>query len=210
MENPYGDSLHVICYDEGEPAGCTAFWRNDLDGLLAYNCADLAVLPTHQRKGIFHTMESGCVERLQGSYIYNIFSNETSLAGFYRFGWNVRRKAPIRFHLASSVLKKYENLGLIEDKYVQWRFVDNPTRQYYVCYLKGQPFLVSKRRDNFYLVAGMMSRDFGLPRVRPWFLFSYDIQDLPFRLPRQARFFIENPRYIEYSGILPAYRSDVL
>lgn len=209
-ENPYGDSLHMIGYDGGQPAACMAFWRNDLGDLRAYNCADLAVLPSHQRRGIFRQTEAGCIEHLKGAYIYNIFSNDVSLAGFFRLGWTVQRKAALRFHLASSVLRRCGEWDPIPDEYAKWRFARHPTRKYHVCRLKGRPFLLSKRQRGIYLVVGPVSTDFGLHEVRPLVLFSYDLPDLPLRLARKGRYFIEKPCYVSYDGFLPSYRSDVL
>ena len=209
-ENPYGDSLHVIGYDEGLPAAAMSFWRNDLDELRAYNCADLAVLPSHHRRGIFRQTEAGCIERLEGAYIYNIFSNDDSLAGFFRFGWTAQRQAALRFHLAASVLRRCGEWDIIPDDYAEWRFARHPRRQYYICRLKERPFLVSKRRRGIYLAVGPVSEDFGLEEVHPLALFSYDLPDLPFRLARKVRYFIEKPCYVSYDGFLRGYRSDVL
>ena len=210
-DNPYGDSLHVIGYDEGQPVAAMAFWRNDLDDLLAYHLADTAVLPSHQRRGIFQQMEAGCVERVEGAYIYNSFSIPASLAGFFKWGWTVQRKAGVGFHLASAVLRRYRERDPIPDQYAEWRFARHPDREYNICRLKGRPFLVSKKRNwGVYVVVGPVSTDFGLQEVHPPVLFSYDLPDLPFRVPGKVGYFIEKPCYVSYDGFLPSCRSEVL
>ena len=209
-DNPYGNSLHMIAYDSDLPVATMAFWRNDLSDVRAYNCADLAVLSSHHRRGIFRQAEAECIKLLEGAYIYNIFSNSDSLAGFFNFGWTVQRKAALGFHLTSSVLQKCAEWETIPDWYAEWRFVRHPSKEYNICRLKEKSFLVSKRQKGVYLTVGPVPDNFGLHEVHPLVLFSYDLPDLPFRLPRKARHFIEKPCYVTYDGFLPGYKSDVL
>ena len=209
-DNPYGESLHVIAYDQDQPVASMTMWRNDIDDLLSYHLADLAVLPSHQRKGIFQNMETGCIDRLNGAYIYNSFSIPASLEGFFKFGWNIRRKGVVSFHLSSVVMRRCAEWSLIPDEYAKWRFVHHPTREYFVSRLIGKPFLLSKKRRGVYVLVGPVSNDFGLTEVRPPILFSYDLPDLLFRVPKKYCFIIEKPCYVGYDGFLPSYRSEVL
>ena len=207
--NPYGDSLHMIGYDGDLSVACVTFWRNDLGSVRAYLCVDLAVIPSHQRRGIFRESVSACVARLEGAYIYT-YPNDKSRPGFLKFGWRVKRRAPASFHLTPILLRHYEKQDPIPDKYAEWRFVQHPRRQYYVCRLSGRPVLLSKRRKGCYAVAGGLSSDFGLQEVRPVILFSYDLPDLPFRVPTRGGYFLENPCYVRYKGFIPSYHVDTL
>lgn len=209
-DNPYGDSLHVTGYDEGQPVASMAMWRNDLNDVFAYHLADLAVLPSHQRQGIFQEMETGCIQRLEGAYIYNSFSIPASLAGFFKFGWNIQRKGVVSFHLASVVMRRCIHWNLIPDHYAEWRFVHHPTKEYFISRMEDRSFLISKKRRGVYVIVGPVSKDFGLKEVRPLLLFSYDLPELPFRVPRKRCFIIEKPCYVDYDEFLPSYRSEVL
>ena len=135
FENPYGDSLHMIAYDDSlsgdhRSVGSMGFWRNDLDGASpSYQCVDLAMIPSHQRRGIFRETLCPCVECLSGAYLYT-FPNFASQPGFQRGGWSVNRKIPISVHQPAGVLKKYAERGSIPDIYAEWRFAKNPQQQY--------------------------------------------------------------------------------
>ena len=209
FRNPYGDSLHVIAYDESQAVGSVGFWRNDLNGTSAYQCVDLAVIPSYQRRGIFRTAASQSVTQLEGAYLYT-FPNINSRPGFFDLGWSLKRRLPISFHLPDGVLRHYEQREPVPDQYAEWRFVRHPSKQYYVCHHGGQSFLLSKRRNHCYAIGGMLSSDFGLQVVRPRFLISYDFPDHTLKLPRRVGYLLENPCYVAYDGFIPSYRSDTL
>ena len=208
-ENPYGDSWHVIAYDDSQAVGSVSFWRNDLDGDRAYQCVDLAVIPSHQRQGIFRVGASECVTRLKGAYLYT-FPNVNSRPGFYNLGWSLKRAVPISFHLTGGVLKHYERQDPVPDQYAEWRFSHHPNKQYYVCRRAGRFYLLSKRRNHCYAIGGMLSQDFGLPAVNPRFLLSYDFPNHLLRLPGRVGYILENTCYTAHGGFIPSYRSDTL
>ena len=210
LDNPYGESLHMIAYDNSQSVGSMAFWRNDLQGITpAYQCVDLVVIPSHQRRGIFQVAGNECVKRLPGAYLYT-FPNRYSQPGFYKLGWTLQRKIPISVHLPGGVLRHYAKRGPIPDQYAVWRFVRNPETQYFVYPKDGQFFLLSKREKSSYIVGGMLSNDFGLPNASPRFLLSCDFPGYPLRLPRRAAGILENPCYVANDGFIPMYRSDLL
>ena len=55
-ENPYGESVIVVAYDNGSPVGADALWRNDVMGCQSYQSADTAVIESSRGKGIFTMM----------------------------------------------------------------------------------------------------------------------------------------------------------
>lgn len=209
FDNPYGDSLHMIAYDGPQAVGSAGFWRNDLHETPAYQCVDLAVIPSHQRRGIFRVAASECVTRLKGAYLYT-FPNVDSRPGFLKMGWSLKRRMPISIHLPGGVLRRYEKRDPLPDNYAEWRFARHPSKRYYVCRLGGQSFLLSRRRSNCYAAGGMLSCDFGLQSVQPRFLVSYDFPDHPLWVPRRVGYQLENPCYLAYEGFIPSYRSDTL
>jgi predicted N-acetyltransferase YhbS len=206
-ENPFGESLHMLSYDGHQAVGCVSFWRNDIDELRAYQCVDLAVLASHRRRGIFREAVADCLEHLAGAYVYT-FPGGHSRPGFLKLGWRIKRRIRISVQLTPTVLRRHEKSSPLADEYVQWRFVNHPARQYFVSRLGSRPYLVTQRRNKVYAVAGVLSRDFGLPEVRPRFLFSYDFFHPPFHLPGRGGYILENPCYVSYAGYIPSYRAD--
>lgn len=207
VENPHGESLHMIGYDGDEPIATVGFWRNGPDNLLAYQCVDAAVRPSHQRRGIYQAALNGCSERLQGAYIYT-FVGDNSRPPMLRCGWQLKRKIPMKFQWAPVVLRRYAKLDPISDAYAEWRFAKNPKKKYYFCRHKGLTFVLSKRREHIYAAGGVLSKDFGLPEVHPWVLFSYDFPDLAFLMPRPNYYSLENPCHRSYEGYIPSHYSD--
>ena len=200
----------MIAYENSQSVGSMGFWRNDLDGITpAYQCVDLAVIPSHQRKGIFKITAEECVQRLPGAYLYT-FPNEDSQPGFYKLGWSLQRKIPVSVHLSPGMLKHYVKRGPIPDQYAEWRYVRNPEKQYFVYRRAGQCFLLAKRGKGVYIVGGMLSNAFGLPEAKPRLLLSCDFRESPLRLPRRVACILENPCYAANDGFIPRYRSDTL
>ena len=207
VENPFGESLHMLAYDGHQAVGCVSFWRNDIDDLRAYQCVDLAVVPSHRRRGIFRKAVAACLEHLGRAYIYT-FPGGNARPGFLKSGWLVNRRIRISVQLTPAVLRRHERSSPLADEYAQWRFVNHPARQYFVTRLSDRPYLVARRRNNVYAVAGALSQDFGLQQVRPRFLFSYDFFHPPFHFPGRGRYILEYPRSVSYDGYIPSYRAD--
>jgi len=209
MQNPYGDSLHIIGYDGDQPVGNESFWRNNLGEQTAYQICDAAVLPSHRGLGVFRKSVMQGVERLTGQYLYG-FPNIESLPGFLSSGWSLKQKIRVSFHLAGRMLSHFEDQDPIPDQYVQWRFIDYPRKAYYICRRKGRPYLLSVRRKDQYVVVGPLSQDFGLEEVRPFLLFSNDLPNSKIRLPRRLGYVVENISHTEYPQFIPSYRDDTL
>lgn len=206
-ENPYGDSLQAIGYDDAKPVAAVGFWRNGPRGLLSYQCVDAAVSPNYQRQGIYQTILNGCADMLKDSYIYT-FTSDHSRPAMTKVNWQIRRSIPLKFHFASVVLKKYKETRPIPDDYAVWRFACNPKKKYYVYRKYGLTFLLAKRKNYLYAVAGVVSDDLQLEEVHPLFLFSYDLPTLPFQIPRPGYYFIDNPIYKTCEEYIPSHYSD--
>lgn len=209
VQNPHGDSLHIVGYDGDQPVGNESFWRNDLGDRTAFQICDSAVLPSHRGQGVFRQSVMQGVERLTGEYLYG-FPNIESLPGFLSSGWSLKQKIRVSFHLSGRLLSRFEAQDPIPDQYVRWRFLDRPRKEYYICRRKGRPYLLSMRRKNQYVVVGPLSQDFGLEEVRPFLLFSNDLPNSTIRLPRRLGYLIENTSYSEYPRYIPSYRDDTL
>ena len=53
IDNLYGRSLIIVVYDNDQPIAAQVYWRNDLDGKLAYQSADSSVIKSYRKKGLF-------------------------------------------------------------------------------------------------------------------------------------------------------------
>lgn len=209
QDNVYGDSLHVIGYDGDKPIHCRAFWRNDCGSVVAYQPVDTSVLPEYQGKGIFRKTTLEALEILKESYIYN-YPNSNSRPGYLKLGWNIKQEYPITFNLANIVKKRYQEVSCLKDDYVRWRFLNHPTKRYYVTESKGQYFLLTKRQPFCYAILGKLMTDYNFPRVNPLLIFSYNRDNFLFRLPRKRVIFLENKKYTGIEFPLQAASFDML
>lgn len=87
LDNIYGDSIIVIAYDGATPAGARAFWRNDIDGNIAYQPSDTAVRSNYRKQGLFVKMTLPIIDCIgEHSIVYN-FPNENSYPQYKKLGW---------------------------------------------------------------------------------------------------------------------------
>ena len=55
-DNIYGPSLITVAYVDGQPAGVDVMWRNDLNGVEAYQTVNTCVLESYRGRGLFKKM----------------------------------------------------------------------------------------------------------------------------------------------------------
>ncbi len=115
-DNIYGDSLFLFAYDEDECVGIQVFWRNDLDGHLAYQSGDSAILKDHQGQGIFSLLVKEGVSILGNKPIIYGFPNNNSIHAFRKMGWHeiYHRKSKLFFK------KDLSSIESIPDDYARW------------------------------------------------------------------------------------------
>ena len=99
---------------------------------------------------------------------------------------------------------------MISAEYVQWRFVNNPLKEYFVYRCKDEWFLLSERQPGFYAILRRIPTSFNLQERKPMLLFTYDAKNCLFKLPHKGVCFIENTRYVSIPQAIPAYRFDML
>ena len=206
-DNPYGQSVHAIGYDGDQPVGYAAFWRANLEGLPAYECVDLAVVPSHRNQGILGRALETCISSISEEYLYAYPSHITRRA-LMKVGLSLERRLPVTFNLAPIMLRRYNKLEQLPDDYVEWRYLQHPTNKYYVSRAGESLYLLIKRRENMYVAAGRLSQAFGLKEVRPPVVFSYDFPGRSFRFPRKRGFFLENISRYTGESVIPAYVTD--
>jgi hypothetical protein len=74
--------------------------------------------------------------------------------------------------------------------------------------MNGRPYLITQRRKNIYAVGGALSERFGLPKVNPWVMLSYDYLHIPFYIPGKGGYILENTCYKTLDNSIPSYYAD--
>jgi hypothetical protein len=154
LDNPYGESNIVFAYDNENIAGIRAFWRNDIDNNLSYQPCDTAVLKEYRGMGIFSKMTKLALSEVGDAFIYN-FPNENSLPGYLKMGWEINKYGYLEKVINRSNLKK--KTKYIEDDYLIWKFLNSPLNKYYYTEIKGEFYLLTKRKNNIYYILGRFS-----------------------------------------------------
>ena len=151
LENPYGESYIVFAYENENIAAIRAFWRNDIDKNLSYQPCDTAVLKEYRGMGIFSKMTKFALDEVGDAFIYN-FPNENSLPGYLKIGWEINKYGYLEKVIRKSNLK--EKTKYIEDEYLLWKFSNSPLNKYYYIEIKGDFYLLTKRKNNIYYILG--------------------------------------------------------
>jgi len=159
IDNIYGPSLIVLAYTNNTCVGVRAFWRNDVNGIKAYQPCDTGVLEKYRGMGLFTEMTKKALESVEeGSLIYN-FPNDNSLPGYLKMGWNIQS---IKRYKLFNAICDYGEIDKIDNHYLKW--LVNDTDSYFkelLFYTKinKKYFLVKKRKYNLYLIIGEMGNE---------------------------------------------------
>jgi N-acetylglutamate synthase-like GNAT family acetyltransferase len=104
IENPFGISPVLLCWENGILIGVRAFmrweWRNGGQVYRALRAVDTATHPNHQGKGIFKKLTLSLVDdckRRGDHFIFNT-PNQQSRPGYIKMGWVEAGKLPIRIN----------------------------------------------------------------------------------------------------------------
>jgi len=172
-DNPFGDSLHILVFDDSNLISVRTFWRLDINDQESYQCVDTSVLPSYQGKGIFGYTTRIALNILKGKFIYN-YPNELSGPAYLRYGWKeIANSTSIKFNLTSALMKQTPSIDW-DLSQLTWRFQSCPISDYFILRKKDSNFLFSKKRNNFYVLLGKISHDLDLSSVDPLFSFTYD------------------------------------
>jgi len=102
LENPFGKSPVLVCFEGQDLAGVRAFMRWDWiqDGKVynALRAVDTATHPASQGKGIFKKLTLSLVDYCKGNGDHFIFNtpNLKSMPGYLKMGWKQAGKLPVR------------------------------------------------------------------------------------------------------------------
>lgn len=102
VENPFGRSPVLLCFENGELIGVRAFmrweWIHRGKLLKAVRAVDTATHPDHQGKGIFKSLTLSLVESCKQAgddFVFNT-PNQQSKPGYLKMGWREAGRLPVR------------------------------------------------------------------------------------------------------------------
>ena len=159
QKNIFGDSIIVIVYDENKNAAAArAFWRNDINGHLAYQPSDTAVCKEHRRQGLFVKMTQVALDLAgEEAIIYN-YPNGNSYPQYIKLGWKDYAIQYARIFTPRQYEK--EDNTIIDSDYLRWWIKANINEKYgYVNFL-GKTYLVrSLNSHGRYMVFGRITKE---------------------------------------------------
>jgi len=129
-KNVFGKPIHIVATSDERIVGFRSFWPWELvcrgQALKAYQPVDTVVHPDYQGQGLFARMNTIAVKKaieLKTDLLFN-FSNQNSLPGNLKLGWNYVAKLPwlvkpLRpFHLLNTLKSKEKAIPVeLEEKY---------------------------------------------------------------------------------------------
>lgn len=154
LENLYGNSLILLCYDKEKCIGTQCFLKGEIKKQIVYQSADSAILEIYQGLGIFSKLiEIGQEILGKEQYIYG-FPNNNSLKTFINHGWYINERKKYSFFKKEFL----EIIPEIENQYLDMLLRFKLKDLFYI--RKGKEFLlVKKRKYNIYLVLGKINKE---------------------------------------------------
>lgn len=144
LENIYGPSIIIVVYGGDKPIAARAFWRNDIDGVEAYQPGDVCVLEECRGRGVFTEMTKRAFAMLERDAIIYTYPNSNSFPGHLKMG----NKLVASYYPRLFSHKKYqkEHTLKLDKEYAEW-WLSASNRIKYI-----------KRNGSYYLIM-----DYGLP-----------------------------------------------
>ncbi len=102
IENPFGTSPVLLCFEDGVLIGVRAFmrweWIRQANVYRAVRAVDTATHPAHQGKGIFKKLTLELLDFCKRSGVHFVFNtpNDKSRPGYLKMGWEETGRLPIR------------------------------------------------------------------------------------------------------------------
>ena len=154
--NIYGPSIIVIGYIGNEPVAADALWRNDINGLIAYQSSDTAVLDKCRGKGVFKKLVTAKLSAVEEDAIIYGFPNKNSFPGFLKMGWHHNSTYFTSLYTRYNAFRRI-NPTPIDSAYAKWWFKGR--KHYYSLKTNGHYFLVVKRKAIVYSIIGEVDKE---------------------------------------------------
>lgn len=157
LDNPFGDSYHLLTKDEGQLVASRAFWNVPVKSGY-FQCVDTCVLPSYRGKGIFRETTMFALDKLDVVF-YNA-PNKSSLPQYLKYGWNLNNTFKPKVSLFRNVKPTVPEVGLGRESeiLINWKFLSHPSHRYtyfqdeyffYLCRLKKSiPIILFKTEIN--------------------------------------------------------------
>jgi hypothetical protein len=150
LENPFGPSPVLLCWEGGNLIGVRAFmrwrWMWEQKNYHAVRAVDTATHPGHQGKGIFKKLTLSLVERCrhEDHFVFNT-PNQQSKPGYIKMGWQEAGKLPIALSVQRPI-NLLRNL-LSQNKTTHTEAADDRSRiQYYLNHPQLSALINNQRR----------------------------------------------------------------
>lgn len=144
LQNIYGQSIIVVAYNNGKPIGARAFWRNDIQGIEAYQPGDVCVLEEYRGNGVFTEMTKIALDRISTDALIYTFPNPNSFPAHLKMGHKLVASYYPRF-FTHNKYQKESNIKM-DKAYITWWLSSNKKIRYI------------EKKGSYYLVMG-----YGLP-----------------------------------------------
>ncbi|MBL0744020.1 GNAT family N-acetyltransferase [Chryseolinea lacunae] len=109
VENPFGPSPVLVCWEDGELIGVRAFmrweWRQKDQRYRAVRAVDTATHPNHQGKGIFKKLTLSLVDTCTQAGDHFVFNtpNTQSKPGYLKMGWSEAGRLPVKMSIVRPI-----------------------------------------------------------------------------------------------------------
>jgi hypothetical protein len=155
LDNPFGDSYHLLTTDKGQLVASRAFWnvpiKND-----HFQCVDTCVLPSYRGKGLFKETTMFALDTLDVVF-YNA-PNQSSLPQYLKYGWKLNNiyKPKISLYRYIKFCVPEIGPGRENERLINWKFFSHPEFTYkyfmdedffYLCRIKKSiPIILFKTK----------------------------------------------------------------
>ena len=123
IDNIYGQSIIIIVYGGDKPIAARAFWRNDIDGIEAYQPGDVCVLEECRGKGVFTEKTKRAFAMLEKDTIIYTYPNPNSFPAHLKMG----NKLIASYYPRLFSHKRYqkEHTLKLDKEYAKWWLTSN-------------------------------------------------------------------------------------
>ena len=158
--NIYGESLIIIIYVDHSPIAARAFWRNDINGGIAFQPCDTAVLASFRGKGLFYRMtilaREEVLKRHTDALIYN-YPNRNSYHGYLNLNWSLRKQWFYRIFFPTKF--NVSQIESLDSAYFNWWIRGNPQKKICAKKIGRRCLIVSPIRKNIYGIIGQVMEE---------------------------------------------------
>lgn len=162
QDNIYGYSLIIFAYLDNKCVGAMVFWRNDIQGIKAYQPCEMVVRQEFRGYGIFRKMNNMGVEKIGKNTLFYNYPNDNSLPPYLKMGWEVHSRQ--RYKIYNPITDAKEIMK-IDEEYLGWLFNDTSSENMdllkYVR-INKKYYLLKKKKKNIYLIIGEIPKESAL------------------------------------------------